>query len=129
MTRRRLLVFGLLAGVTVVVLLALWLLSLRTAITRENYDKIPKGMPRDEVEAILGAPNQITDEPRLYTWFKVVRGLPPAWAVGDWQHRAPDVRYAHTATWYSPETWIEIDFDDNDRVCGTQYSFAFAPKK
>jgi hypothetical protein len=54
-TRRRVLLFGLLAG-----LLALgagvWLLWPRTAITRENAAKIRDGMTLTEVEAILGGP-------------------------------------------------------------------------
>ena len=55
-TRRRLMLFGLLAG-----LLALgaggWLLWPRTsAITRENAAKIKAGMSLAEVEAILGGP-------------------------------------------------------------------------
>jgi hypothetical protein len=55
MTRRRLLLFGLLAG-----LLALgvcgWLLLPRTAITRENAAKIQVGMTLAEVEVNLGGP-------------------------------------------------------------------------
>jgi hypothetical protein len=55
-TRRRLLVFGLLATVTGLSVGGSWLLWLRptTAITRENAAKIKEGMTLAEVEAILG---------------------------------------------------------------------------
>jgi hypothetical protein len=53
MTRRRLLLFGLLAAVTG---LGGWLLWPRSAITRENAAKIQIGMTLAEVEAILGGP-------------------------------------------------------------------------
>jgi hypothetical protein len=57
MTRRtrRLLLFGLPTAV-VVVLLAVWLLWPRSALTRENAAKIREGMTRAEVEALLGGP-------------------------------------------------------------------------
>jgi hypothetical protein len=130
MTRRRLLLFGVLAAITTVAMVALWLLSPPTAITRQNYDKICKGMSRAEVEAILGVPNQITDEPRLYTWFKVARGRPTDWYLGDRHLQpGPDDRHVETASWYSLEIRIEIDFDDNDCVCGTKYLFAYDANK
>jgi hypothetical protein len=53
-TRRRLLVFGPLAVAALVV--GMWLLWPRTAITRENAAKIQAGMTLAEVEAILGGP-------------------------------------------------------------------------
>lgn len=127
--RRRLLLLSLFAGVTVVAFIALWLLSPPTPITRENYIKIHKGMPRDEVEAFLGAPDQIRDEPLVYRWVKIAKRLPPAWAVGDWQQPTPDARYVHTASWYSLEVRIEIDFDNDECVCGSTYLFAFDPNK
>jgi hypothetical protein len=52
--RNRRLLFGLLAGVTVAVSLAVWMLWPRSAITCENAAKIQKGMTLAEVEAILG---------------------------------------------------------------------------
>jgi hypothetical protein len=57
MTRRarRMLLFGLPAAVVAVAVSA-WLLWPRTAITRENADKIRMGMTLAEVEAILGGP-------------------------------------------------------------------------
>jgi hypothetical protein len=57
MTRRtpRLLLFGLTAAV-LAIMLAAWALWPRTAITRENADKIRMGMTLAEVEAILGGP-------------------------------------------------------------------------
>jgi outer membrane protein assembly factor BamE (lipoprotein component of BamABCDE complex) len=130
-TRRRLLLFGLLAGVTVAILLAgaMRLLSPSRAITRENYAKIHKGMPRDEVEALLGAPDQIADEPLFNRWFKVATRQPAQWAVGDLQLPGPDAPNGRTASWYSLEIRIIIDFDDNDCVCGLQYLFAFDPRK
>jgi hypothetical protein len=50
--RKRLLLFGSLA--TLVVLVALWLLWPRTAITRENGHRIQVGMTLAEVETMLG---------------------------------------------------------------------------
>jgi outer membrane protein assembly factor BamE (lipoprotein component of BamABCDE complex) len=55
MTRRRLLLFALIA-VAVVLAVGVWLLWPRTAITRENAAKIQAGMTLAEVEAILGGP-------------------------------------------------------------------------
>jgi hypothetical protein len=57
MTRRtrRLLLFGLPAGL-VAAMLAVWLLWPRTAITRENAERIAVGMTLAEVEQILGGP-------------------------------------------------------------------------
>lgn len=55
-TRRRLLLFGLLAGFTVVGMLVAWLFLPRTAITPKNAAKIQVGMTRSEVESILGGP-------------------------------------------------------------------------
>jgi hypothetical protein len=54
--RRRLLLLGLLAVVTVAVLVALRLLWPPTAITRENAEKIRERMTLAKVEAILGGP-------------------------------------------------------------------------
>jgi hypothetical protein len=54
--RRRLLVFGLLAGVTVAGLLAAWMFWPRTTINGGNIARIEKGMTLAEVEAILGGP-------------------------------------------------------------------------
>jgi hypothetical protein len=127
--RRRLLLLCMRAIVVVVVVLSIgsWLLSPRTPITCETYAKIHKGMPRDEVEALLGAPDQIVGEPLVYRWIKVAKRLPPAWSVGDWQKPGPDDRYAHTASWYTLEFRVEIDFDDNECVCGSKYLLAFDP--
>jgi hypothetical protein len=56
MRRRRLLLFGLAAGL-IVLAVGTWLLWPQpTAITEENYGKIRVGMTREEVEAILGGP-------------------------------------------------------------------------
>jgi hypothetical protein len=64
MTRRRLLLLGLLVS-----LIALgagtWLFLPRTAITRENAEKIQKGMKLAEVEAILGGPERDESTGRL----------------------------------------------------------------
>ena len=54
-TRRRLLVFGLLAGLLVLGA-GFWLLWPRTAITLENAAKVRPAMTLDEVEFILGGP-------------------------------------------------------------------------
>jgi|SRR5882724_6685651 len=63
-TRRRLLLFGLLAGV-----LALgvggWMLWPRSAITRENAAKVQTGMTLAEVESILGGPERDESTGRL----------------------------------------------------------------
>jgi hypothetical protein len=56
-TRRRLLVLGLLAGLLVLGVGG-WMLWPRTAITRENAAKIETGMTLTEVEAILGGPER-----------------------------------------------------------------------
>jgi hypothetical protein len=57
-TRRRLLVFGLLAGVFALGAggWLLWPTEPRTAITRENAEKLKTGMTLEEVQAILDGP-------------------------------------------------------------------------
>jgi hypothetical protein len=55
MTRRRFLFLSLAAAV-VALAIGVWLLWPRTAITRENAEKIRLGMTLAEVEAILGGP-------------------------------------------------------------------------
>src|SRR5260370_5738376 len=55
--RRRLLLFGLLAG-SLALGAGLWLLWPRSAITRENAAKIQEEMTLAEVEAILGGPER-----------------------------------------------------------------------
>jgi hypothetical protein len=63
MTRtRRLLLFAVPAGLAVA-LIAAWLLWPRTAITRENAEKIQVGMTLAEVEAILGGPARDDQSP------------------------------------------------------------------
>lgn len=57
MTLRRLLLFGLLAGL-IALGACVWLLWPRTAITRENAAKIREGMTLAEVQAILGGPER-----------------------------------------------------------------------
>jgi len=135
MARRRVLRFSLLAGVTVVVvLLAMWLLSPPTMISPENYDKIRKGMCHDEVVALLGAPNQIRNEPLLYRWFKPGTDR-PEWTYGDRHRPDPDARKVRSVVWFCPASWfrpefvIIIDFDNDDRVCGSEYLIAHDPKK
>jgi hypothetical protein len=54
--RRRLLVFGLHAALAAVALAAWLLRPPGTAITRDNAEKIQRGMTLTEVEAILGGP-------------------------------------------------------------------------
>ena len=60
MRRRKLLIVLVLAGLTVVVVMAgavvLWPQP-PSRITRENFDRIKEGMSRAEVEAILGSQN------------------------------------------------------------------------
>jgi hypothetical protein len=56
MTRRRLLLFGLLA--TIAILATVWLLWPRTAITRENAAKIQPGITLADVEKLLGCPDR-----------------------------------------------------------------------
>jgi hypothetical protein len=56
-TRRRLLLFGLLAGLLVLGVGG-WLFWPRSAITRENAAKIEPGMTVADVEAIFGGPSR-----------------------------------------------------------------------
>jgi hypothetical protein len=53
---RRLLLFGLPAGLLLLAVVGAWLVWPRTAITRENAAKIQPGTTLAEVEAILGGP-------------------------------------------------------------------------
>jgi hypothetical protein len=64
---RRLVLLGLPAAF-MVALLAAWLLSPRTAITRANAEKIRKGMTLAEVEAILGGPARDEAPERGLAW-------------------------------------------------------------
>jgi hypothetical protein len=121
-TRRRLLVFGLLAG-----LLALgvggWLVWSRTAITRENAAKITEGMTLAEVEAILGGPERdestrptaLDADPRLagpggnktvgFAW-----DFGPAFTDG----RPMDAR----KMWATDYLMLVVDFDAGGKVTG-----------
>jgi hypothetical protein len=76
-TRRRLLLFGLLAALAALTIGGWFLLS-RSAITYENAHRLKKGMTIAEVEAILGGPARdetglrpvvIHQEGRIHCWF------------------------------------------------------------
>jgi hypothetical protein len=62
MSRRRLLLLGLPAAIALLVLGASMLLS-PSAISYENYERVRKGMTKDEVEAILGRPKTVVSAP------------------------------------------------------------------
>ena len=106
-TRRRLLLFGVLAG-----LLAMaasnWLFWPRTAITRENAAHIREGMTRQEVEAILGGPQRIE-----------VAGTVTTTGSGTSRrvHVLKPGVYREMPFWVSAEAWILVSFDENQRVC------------
>jgi outer membrane protein assembly factor BamE (lipoprotein component of BamABCDE complex) len=99
MTRRRLLVFGLLATMTGLGVLGVggWLLWPRTAITRENAAKIREGMTLAEVEAILGGPpRDETTGPIRFDEVTPVRD--------------------ESRKWWSDRVCIQVIFDENGRV-------------
>jgi hypothetical protein len=92
----------------VVALVASWLLWPRTAITRENADRIQEGMTLANVEAILGGP------PGVYT------------ADGqDWSMemlRNGKYRSNHTRRiWVGDDGGIRIDFDEDGCVAASQW--------
>jgi hypothetical protein len=92
MTRRCLLLFGMLVG-----LLALGaggLLCQRSAINRSNAERIKDGMTRTEVEALLGGPARVEGG----SYPLCMCGPPPT-------------------EWATPSLLVCIWFDANDRVC------------
>jgi hypothetical protein len=103
-TRRRLLVFGLLAGLLVLGA-SVWLLLPRTAITRENAQKIQVGMTLAEVETILGHPaGDYRTNPQ---------GPPPALVFpGD----------ETVVSWYDDATSVSVVLDERGRVKHHGYS-------
>ena len=104
-TRRRVLVFGLLAG-----LLALsggvWLLWPRPGITRANAAKIKVGMTLPEVEAILGGPARCEATGEV-----VVEGE----AVVE-RNAYPRLAFRDARTWQSNTVEIWVTFDADERV-------------
>jgi hypothetical protein len=116
-TRRRLLLFGLLTG-----LLALgagsWLLWPRTAITRENAAKIQLDMTLEEVESILGGPAR--DE----TTGPVIREEPPEFAPRDASGRSFRITILDLRPhleWHSDEVRIWVHIDSDGRVTECMY--------
>jgi hypothetical protein len=105
-TRRRLLLFGLLAGLLAMAA-GVWLLWPRTAITRENAARIQEGMTRQEVESILGGPQRVEVGGKTMTGgsgtSRVVHVMKPG-------------VYAEFPFWVSVEAWIVVSFDENERV-------------
>jgi hypothetical protein len=111
-TRRRLLVFGLLATLTGLGLGG-WLLWPRTAITRENAAKIKRGRTLAEVEAILGGParnestgsveKDVDDEPPRVTAPRLPR-------ADEWTGYA----------WLSDNVQVLLIFDADERAIGIE---------
>ena|ERR1700730_13070060 len=97
MTRRRLLLFGLLGGS--LAFAGAWVLWPRTAITRENAERIQVGMTVQEVEAILGGPaRDETPKRQRLVWIQSVR---------------PDLE------WNSDQVsvWVHLDADRRVTSC------------
>jgi hypothetical protein len=116
MTRRRMLLFGLLAAVAAVVGIAVaaWLLWPGSAITRENAADIREGMTLAEVEAMLGGPAR--DE----TTGPVEREEPPEFAEPDargirWRITFLDMR-SGVHRWESDQARVWVHFDDAGRA-------------
>jgi hypothetical protein len=112
---RRLLLFGLFAGL-VVALVAAWLLWPRTAITRENAAKIQKGMTLAEVETILGgrARNEATgtlsvDVADADPAEMSQRRLRARALAGAWNGQG-------AAVWQSDSVIIWVEFDEAEQV-------------
>jgi hypothetical protein len=96
MTRRRLLVFSLIATLVGLGVGAWALWPQRTAITRENAAKIQKGMTLAEVEAILGGTAR--------------HELPPGSLVTTIGAVVPD------AWWQSEDAVVWLNLDSDGRV-------------
>jgi hypothetical protein len=80
MRRRKLLVA--LAGLAVIAVGAVVLWPRADRITRENFDRIKKGMGRAEVEAILGPPGDYTTGPTQTTFLESASKHPVSWTRG-----------------------------------------------
>jgi hypothetical protein len=96
-TRRRLLLFGLFAGLTVLGVGVSLIRPRPTAITPENAAKIQEGMTLDEVEAILGGPAR-----------HETTGL-TASAGDGWK---PPAHLEHVE-WHSDQAWVKVYFREN----------------
>jgi hypothetical protein len=110
MTRRAHRLILALPVAVVLVLAVAWLLWPRTAITRENADKIQNGMRLAEVEELLGGPaRNESDMPNNFIRDAFINPGPPPF-----QHKR----------WASPALVVFVDFDESGRV--TRHShFAF----
>jgi hypothetical protein len=108
--KRRLLLLSMLAA-AVAFAVGVWLCWPRTAINRDNFEKIHAGMARAEVEAILGGPPRVEAAEML--------------EMGPWEKRGPKflagagvVHFgeAMDGYWVSDRFIVWVDFDPNGRV-------------
>ena len=109
---RRMLQFGLLAGMTVAVSLGVWLLWPRTAITRENAAKIRPGMTLAEAETILGGP--MRDEST-----GTLEDDSPAMVVGRlliWKWTPSQAKGGGINEWRSDYVSISVVLDPDGRI-------------
>jgi hypothetical protein len=112
MTRRRMLLFGLLATVTGIGLGA-WMLSPRppSTITRVSAAKITEGMTLAEVEAILGGPE------RDDTTGPVVSDFVGPDGMDQYEERLAQFRSVHSPrVWSSDHVWVLVQIDADGRV-------------
>jgi hypothetical protein len=102
---RRLLLLILPAGL-VALAIAIWVLWPRTAINRENFEKIHRGMAVAEVEAILGGPpgDYGSGSEAPYNDLFIPSGN----------------RLIAGEEWIGPEAVITVAFDQTGRVRNTQ---------
>jgi hypothetical protein len=114
-TRRRLLVFGLLAG-----LLALgagvWLLWPRTAITRENAARIRPGMTLEEVETILGGPMRDDSTGKVEQDWEWTPEIPGHLIIESWRPPPQEKGAVSMSDWRSDQVLIFVDLDSNGRI-------------
>jgi len=104
MTTRRLLLFGLLAGLIVLGggVWLLWPRTPRTALTWENAGRVRPGMALDEVEAALGGPARTDLTATVSYCLTDVEGFDPA--------------ARPTLEWLSDEVLVMVYLDANQRV-------------
>jgi hypothetical protein len=117
MPRRKLRRVAAVAGLalTVAVVLALWPRAQPDRATRENLDRVRKGMSRAEVYAILGPPGDYTTGPM---------GHSDGHAISVWNVNATRLHPSEIddpADWLTDSGWVCVNFDDRGMVAETGF--------
>jgi hypothetical protein len=111
-----------LAGLAVVAVAASFALWPRPdRVTRENYDRVKKGMSRTEVEAILGPPGDYSTGPLTFGSPNSAKCLGMdgrLWAKGTPVPGSMALRGVDSAEWRTNEKLMVVHFMESEFVAG-----------